>query len=96
LEDHEIKSRFGPTRPAGEEFRRMKKLSALVAAIVVSLSAVGAALAITNGKRDGNARPGAASCWSRSVNTRTDMQAAADFLRPYLALRWRGPMRAGA
>jgi len=26
-------------------------------------------------------------CWSTSVNTRTDTQEAADFLRPYLALR---------
>jgi hypothetical protein len=26
-------------------------------------------------------------CWSTSVNTRTDTQAAADFLRPYLALK---------
>jgi secreted trypsin-like serine protease len=35
----------------------MKKLMALAAAVVVALSAVGAALAITNGELDGNAHP---------------------------------------
>ena len=53
---------------------KMKQFAALAAAAAVVLTA---AVVST----------GDVPCWSTSVNTRTDTQEVADFLRPYLALR---------